>query len=246
MKGRIHSIETFGTVDGPGIRFVLFMQGCALRCRYCHNPDTWDTACGKTMTVEEVLAEMEPYLNYYKLSGGGITVTGGEPTLQASFVAELFQACKERFGVHTTLDSNGFCDTGHIEKLMKYTDLTLLDIKHMDDQKHIELTFQSNERTLKTSRYLSDHGHRMWIRHVLVPGWTDEQDDLIRLGQWIGSLNGVEKVELLPYHQMGVYKWGQLGRPYTLGDVEPPAREDVERARMWIEQGMNKPISVTI
>ncbi|MFD2670614.1 pyruvate formate-lyase-activating protein [Marinicrinis sediminis] len=235
MKGRIHSMETFGTLDGPGIRFVLFLQGCALQCRYCHNPDTWDTSCGKQMTVEEVLAEIEPYVDYYKFSGGGITVTGGEPTLQAPFVAQLFQACKERFGLHTALDSSGFCEPEHAKELLSVTDLILLDIKHMDAERHVDITSQSNERIHRFARFASDQGNPMWIRHVLVPGWTDDEEHLRHLGAFIGSLKHVEKVELLPYHQMGVYKWEQLGRPYTLHDVEPPSKASVERAYAIIE-----------
>lgn len=229
MNGRIHSLETFGTVDGPGIRFVLFMQGCALQCRYCHNPDSWDTAAGRAMTVEEVLAEIEPYVDYYRASGGGITVTGGEPTLQAPFVAQLFKACKERWGISTALDTSGFCDPTHAQELIDVTDLILLDLKLMNRQGHVELTSQPNDRILAFAKEMSRRGKRLWIRHVLVPGLTDAADDLQALGEFIGSLDGVEKVEVLPYHRMGVYKWQQLGLAYTLEGIVEPSAQEVDR-----------------
>ncbi|TYP71770.1 pyruvate formate-lyase-activating protein [Paenibacillus methanolicus] len=236
MKGRIHSMETFGTVDGPGIRFVLFMQGCALQCRFCHNPDTWDTAGGRQVTVEEILAEIEPYIPYYKGSGGGITVTGGEPTLQAPFVAELFKACKERFGLHTALDSSGFCEAAHAAALMAHTDLVLLDLKQMNKKKHEWLTAQPNDRILKFARWLSSLGKPTWIRHVLIPGITDNAEDLSALGEFISLLSNVEKLELLPYHRMGVYKWQALGREYPLEGVPAPTDRDVRRAREVIDR----------
>ncbi|OPA81300.1 pyruvate formate-lyase 1-activating enzyme [Paenibacillus selenitireducens] len=239
MDGRIHSLETFGTVDGPGIRFVLFMQGCAMQCQYCHNPDTWDTTKGKHVTIEEVLKEIEPYLTYYKTSGGGLTVSGGEPTLQAPFVAELFRQVKERWNLHTTLDSNGFNDpeSERMQELMEVTDLVLLDIKHIDPEKHLKLTAQSVEHTLKSARWLSDHGKKCWIRHVYVPGIHDDENDLLNLGRFIGTLKTVEKFEILPYHQMGIYKWKELGREYPLEGVPSPTDDEVNRAYRLIEQG---------
>ncbi|MGF7032206.1 pyruvate formate lyase activating enzyme [Paenibacillus mucilaginosus] len=237
MKGRIHSIDTFGTVDGPGIRFVLFMQGCALQCGFCHNPDTWDPNRGRSVTVDEVLAEIEPYLEYYRRSGGGITVTGGEPTLQAPFVAELFKECKRRWGLHTTIDSSGYCQPDHVEELMSVTDLVLLDLKQMDDAKHRALTSQSNERILRFAAWLSEREQPVWIRHVLVPGITDDYADLTALGRFIGGLSRVEKVEILPYHRMGVYKWQQLGRDYPLEGVPTPDDREVQRAYRLLEEG---------
>lgn len=237
MKGRLHSVETFGTLDGPGIRFILFMQGCALRCQFCHNPDSWDTSVGTEKSVEDVLAEIEPFLNYYKKSGGGITVTGGEPTLQAPFVAELFKQCKERWGLHTALDTSGFCDPSRAETLMAYTDLVLLDLKQMNNNKHQSLTGQSNERILKFARWLSEQGKKMWIRTVLVPGLTDHYEDLNALGQFIGTLQNVDKIELLPYHRMGVYKWQEMGMSYPLEGVQSPSAQEVQRAYRIIEQG---------
>lgn len=237
MKGRIHSFDTFGTVDGPGIRFVLFMQGCALQCKYCHNPDTWEMNAGRQMDVEEILKEIEPYLAYYEHSGGGITVTGGEPTLQAPFLAHLFAACKERWGLHTTLDTNGFCDPHHARELLEATDLVLLDLKQMNPDKHIELTAQPNEHILQFAQYLQELEKPTWIRHVLVPGWTDDDQDLLELGKFISSLTNVKKIELLPYHRMGAFKWRQLGREYELEECPTPTPEDITRAMQIIESG---------
>lgn len=240
MKGRIHSIETFGTVDGPGIRFVLFMQGCALQCQYCHNPDTWDTATGQQMTVEEVLREIEPYIPYYQKSGGGLTVTGGEPTLQAPFVARLFQECKRRWGLHTALDSSGFCDPEHAGELIDATDLVLLDLKLADREKHERLTSQPNDRIVRFARWLAERKQPVWVRHVVVPGLTDGEDDLTQLGELIGSLGNVGKVELLPYHRMGAYKWERLGRSYALAHTPEPGEAEMARARAIVEQAARR------
>lgn len=237
MIGRIHSMDTFGTVDGPGIRFVLFMQGCALQCKYCHNPDTWDTNAGKQMSVDEVADEIEPYVDYYRRSGGGLTVTGGEPTLQATFVEALFREVKRRFGLHTSLDSSGFCDPEHVSGLLEATDLVLLDLKQMDTAEHASLTGQPNDRILRFAGRLSEINKPMWIRHVLVPGITDDYTDLLALGEFVGRLRGVEKLELLPYHRMGVYKWRQLGKAYQLDGVPTPGNREMERARSIVELG---------
>lgn len=240
LKGHIHSLETFGTVDGPGIRFVLFMQGCLLKCQYCHNPDTWGLNEGKEVTVEDMLKEIEPYLHFYRKSGGGLTVSGGEPTLQSKFVEQLFTEVKKRWGLHTTLDTNGYNDGDKITDLLNVTDLVMLDLKHIDDEAHIKLTGKSNERTLKLARWLSDNGRKMWIRHVYVPGIHNKEEDLINLGRFIGTLNGVEKFEILPYHQMGIYKWQELGRPYELEGVPSPDEEEVKRAYRLIEEGRSQ------
>ncbi|WP_028596137.1 pyruvate formate-lyase-activating protein [Paenibacillus assamensis] len=237
MNARVHSIETFGTVDGPGIRFVLFLQGCALQCQYCHNRDTWDLSGGKVMTIDEVLSEIEPYLRYYRSSNGGLTVTGGEPTLQAPFVTELFREVKKRWNLHTTLDTNGVNDVNKLKDLYEVTDLVLLDIKHIDNNKHLDLTAVSNARTLETARWLSENNKKMWVRHVFVPTKCDDEQDLLNLGRFIGTLNGVEKFELLPYHQMGTFKWEQLGLQYPLAGVASPTEQEVERAIQLIEKG---------
>ncbi|NQX67343.1 pyruvate formate lyase-activating protein [Paenibacillus alba] len=239
MKGRIHSFDTFGTVDGPGIRFVLFMQGCALQCKYCHNPDSWEMNVGMQMDVEEIMNEIEPYLAYYRSSGGGITVTGGEPTLQAPFLARLFAECKRRWGLHTVLDTNGFCEPSHARELLEVTDLVLLDLKQLNPDRHIELTAQPNDRMKRFAHYLDELGKPFWIRHVLVPGWTDDSSDLIELGKFIGSLDHVCKLEILPYHRMGVYKWRQMGKEYPLELCPTPSDQEVIRAKGLIDAGIS-------
>lgn len=236
MFGRIHSIETFGTVDGPGIRFVLFMQGCALQCKYCHNPDTWSTNIGKLMSVDEVADAIEPYVDYYRRSGGGLTVTGGEPTLQAPFVEALFREVKRRFGLHTALDTSGFCDPDHAMGLLDTTDLVLLDLKQMNVARHTWLTSQPNGRILRFAERLSSLGKPMWIRHVLVPGVTDGYEDLLALGEFVGGLRGVEKLELLAYHRMGVYKWLELGKAYPLDGVPEPSQRQMDYARSIVDK----------
>lgn len=246
MKGNVHSIETFGTVDGPGIRYVVFTQGCMLRCLYCHNADTWEIGKGKVMTTDEIISDFESYLPFIEASGGGITVSGGEPLLQLDFLIDLFRRCKAR-GIHTTLDTSGGCystEAGFQKKLaelLTYTELVLLDLKHIDDQSHKRLTGRSNQNILEFARYLSDRKTPVWIRHVLVPGWTDSTADLERMADFIQGLNNVKKIEVLPYHKLGVYKWQNLGYKYPLEDVESPTTESVERAKAILEA---KPIGV--
>ena len=235
MTGNIHSFESFGTVDGPGIRFVVFMQGCPMRCKYCHNPDTWGLNGGKKYTAEEVLKEVLKYKNY--IASGGVTVTGGEPLLQIQFVTELFKMLKEN-GIHTALDTAGItfnqsdenCVERHAE-LLKYTDLVLLDIKHIDDTEHKKLTGQSNKNTLDFARYLSKLGKDMWIRHVLVPEITDNDEYLLKLKEFINELKTVKKVEVLPYHTMGEVKYQKLGLDYPLKGTNPPAKDRIENAK---------------
>ncbi|WHH60558.1 pyruvate formate-lyase-activating protein [Petroclostridium sp. X23] len=239
IKGRIHSVETFGTVDGPGIRFIVFMQGCPLRCIYCHNRDTWDAKGGKEVTVDQILEELQGYMEFIKFSGGGITVTGGEPTLQAKFVTELFKRCKE-IGVHTALDTSGFVDIDKVEELLSYTDLILLDIKQAINEKHKVITGVSNSKIQTFARHVSDKGIPIWIRYVLVPGYTDGQDDLTAAADFIGQLNHVEKIDVLPYHSMGEYKWDNLGEKYILHGVESPGAEQVENAKKILESKMKK------
>jgi pyruvate formate lyase activating enzyme len=235
MIGNIHSIETFGTVDGPGIRYVIFTQGCLLRCQFCHNADTWEIGTGKQMSVSEIIDDLKAYLPFIEASGGGITVSGGEPLLQIPFITELFKECK-KLGVHTTIDSSGGCYSTaplfqeQLAELLNYTDLILLDLKHINRKKHIKLTGMANDHILDFARFLSDHQVPIWIRHVLVPGITNEIDDLSKLGEFIGTLENVQKLEVLPYHKLGVYKWEALGLEYPLKDVEPPSEEEAENA----------------
>lgn len=235
IKGRIHSVESFGSADGPGVRYIVFLKGCNMRCQYCHNPDTWAKDGGELMTPEEVLKKALRYKTYWK-EKGGITVSGGEALLQIDFVTELFRLAKEK-GVNTCLDTSGNPFSleepfkSKFDELMKYTDLFMLDIKHMDDAAHRKLTGQTNQNILEMAVYLSDHGKAMWIRHVLVPGITTEEDELYRLRSFLDTLKTVERVEVLPYHTLGVFKWKELGIPYQLEGVDPPTKEQIDRAK---------------
>lgn len=239
MKGRVHSTESFGTVDGPGIRFVVFLQGCPMRCKYCHNPDTWEPCGGTEMTVEELLSEYERCREFYK--DGGITVTGGEPLMQTEFVTELFEAAKAR-GIHTCLDTSGVVfdpdDTERFERLAACTDLVLLDIKHIDSVLHRELTGHDNSRILEFARFLDRNSVPMWIRHVVVPDITTDERYLYRLGRFIGELKSVKALDVLPYHVMGAAKYKALGIPYPLEGVPAAEKEVAERAKKFILQGI--------
>ena len=235
IKGHIHSVESFGSADGPGVRYIVFLKGCNMRCQYCHNPDTWAKDGGELMTPEEVLKKALRYKTYWK-EKGGITVSGGEALLQIDFVTELFRLAKEK-GVNTCLDTSGNPFSleepfkSKFDELMKYTDLFMLDIKHMDDAAHRKLTGQTNQNILEMAAYLSDHGKAMWIRHVLVPGITTEEDELHHLRSFLDTLKTVERVEVLPYHTLGVFKWKELGIPYQLEGVDPPTKEQIDRAK---------------
>lgn len=238
MTGKIHSFESFGTVDGPGIRFVVFLQGCPMRCRYCHNPDTWDAGGGQAYTAEEVAREALKYKSYFA-DNGGVTVSGGEPLLQLDFLIELFTLLKRK-NIRTCVDTSGACfdeDDPRYEKLLAVTDLFLLDIKHIDDDAHRALTGRSNVKPLAFAKYLSGHGKPMWIRHVLVPGVTDDDGALRRLRGFLDTLQTVERVEVLPYHTMGVQKYRALGLEYSLDGTEPPAKERVENAKRILGAG---------
>lgn len=244
MDGKIHSIETFGLVDGPGVRYVLFLQGCNMRCKYCHNPETWSFDDAKfTVSAKDAFNKAYKYKNYWKKNGkpnGGITVSGGEPLLQIDFVTEFFKYAKEK-GVHTTLDSSGSAFTreepffSKFNELLKYTDLVMLDIKHIDDEEHRKLTGHTNKNILDCARYLSEQGIPMWIRHVLVPGITDNDEYLKKTREFIDTLDTVMKVEVLPYHTLGEYKWKELGIPYKLEGVEPPTEERIQNAKKILE-----------
>ncbi|WP_138418844.1 pyruvate formate-lyase-activating protein [Aquibacillus sediminis] len=235
MKGRIHSVETCGTVDGPGLRYVIFTQGCLLRCQFCHNPDTWKINQGKEMSVEEIVNDIKDYLPFFQSTGGGVTVSGGEPLLQLEFLIELFKELK-KIGVHTTIDSSGGCFSRsprfmkNLEELLTYTDLVLLDLKHIDPVRHKELTGMSNEHIIDLANYLSEKQVPVWIRHVLVPTISDYDEYLHGLSDFIQTLTNVERIEVLPYHKLGVYKWESLGLEYKLANVEPPSQERVENA----------------
>ena len=228
---RIHSFETLGAVDGPGIRFVLFLQGCSLKCKYCHNRDTWDMTLGEEKTLEEIIEKVKRYKTYMNLSGGGVTVTGGEPLLQVKFLIEFFKRLKEE-KINTCIDTSGmFNITEDIKEVLKYTDLVLLDIKHIDDEKCKDLVGFSNKKELEFARYLSENNKKMWIRQVLVPGYTDDEKDLVKLKEFLATLKTVEKVQILKYHSMGKYKWEKLGQKYELEGVRDATLEDEERAK---------------
>ena len=226
----IHSIESFGTVDGPGIRYVIFMQGCPLKCKYCHNRDTWALNSGNIEELDHLISEIKKYIPYITPSGGGVTVSGGEPLLQAKFVSNLFKKLREE-KIHTALDTAGSLKIDKtIEELLSYTDLVLLDIKHINEEKCKNLTGVSNKNTLDFAKYLSNNNIPMWIRQVIVPGITDDENDLLKLKSFISSLKTVEKLEFLAYHDMGKFKWEKLGFKYPLEGVPVATQKDIERA----------------
>ncbi len=244
MDGMVHSIETMGTVDGPGIRFVVFLQGCPLRCRYCHNPDTWVWDAGTVRSTDELLAQYNRYLPYFR--NGGITVSGGEPLCQMEFVTELFTEARKR-GIHTCLDTSGITFDKNDEakkknfySLTKVTDLVMLDIKHMDSEQHIKLTGSSVENVLDFALFLDGSGTEIWIRHVLVPGWTDDRESLTRLGTFTGRLKNLKAIDLLPYHKMGKIKYDKLNMTYPLSGVPECQPEEIKRARNIILEAVRK------
>lgn len=245
MKGKIHSVESFGSVDGPGIRFVVFFKGCPMRCQYCHNPDTWDMAGAEEMSVEEIITAFNRNKSFYK--NGGITATGGEPLMQMDFVTALFKRCKEE-NIHTCLDTSGITFVpDNIEKfdeLIKYTDLVMLDIKHIDPEEHIKLTAQKIDNILEFAKYLDKNNIPMWIRHVVVPGITDNEDYLFKLGEFIGTLKNIKALDVLPYHTMGVKKYEALGMEYPLKGIEPMDKVTAVECKKIILKGIRKARSI--
>lgn len=239
MLGHIHSLETMGTVDGPGVRMVLFMQGCPMRCAYCHNPDTWSVTGGSTMSVEDVWEQFERNRGFYK--NGGLTVTGGEALLQLPFILELFTYFRER-GVHTCLDTSGICfdesKRDEYTALMAVTSLILLDIKEIDDDRHQALTSQSNRQILAFARFADDCGVPMWVRHVVVPTITDVPDRWYQLGFFLGTLQHLEAIDCLPYHVMGTAKYREMNLPYALEGVPPATKDLARRAKETIIEGI--------
>lgn len=231
LKGKIHSFESFGAVDGPGIRYVVFMQGCPLKCKYCQNRDTWNQNGGEEYTTDQIIKRIIRSKTYIDASDGGVTISGGEPLLQAEFLIELFKKLKE-LNIHTAIDTAGSISINEkIKELLKYTDLVILDIKHINNKKCIELTGASNENELNFARYCSDNNIDLWIRQVLVPGYTDNEDDLIQTKEFIDTLNTVKNVEVLPYHNLGKFKWEELGVDYPLENVSPPSNESIKKAK---------------
>lgn len=238
MIGKVHSLETFGTVDGPGTRFVLFLKGCPLRCKYCHNPDTWTQDDAKEYTIEEIVQEILKYKKYYS-NGGGITVSGGEPLLQMDFIIELFKVLKKH-NIHTAIDTSGYLYNKEQEykfnELIKVTDLFLLDIKHIVDEEHKKLTGKTNKNTLDFAKYLNKNNKKMWIRYVLIPEITTKDEYIEKLKIFIDTLDNVEKVEILPYHTMGVHKYKELGIDYPLKGVLPPEEEMVKSIKFKLKR----------
>ncbi len=241
ILGNIHSIESCGTVDGPGIRFVVFVQGCPMRCKYCHNPDSWSTETNQQMSVSEILEKYDGVKEFVK--SGGLTVTGGEPLMQIDFVTELFKAAKAK-NIHTALDTSGILfnkgNTAKIDELLKYTDLVLLDIKHINNEEHIKLTGLPNTNILEFAQYLSQKKLPMWVRHVVVPEITYNEKYLRELGEFIGKLRNVKALDVLPYHDMAIPKYENLGINYPLKDIKPLTKEEALKARGFILEGIKR------
>ena len=229
-QGRIHSIETCGTVDGPGIRYVIFTQGCPLRCLYCHNPDCRHPQEGQEVTVDELIVDIQKYRSYMNSSGGGVTVTGGEPLMQPEFVGEIFRRCQE-LGIHTALDTSGYVQLATVKPIIDYVDLVLLDIKSFDRQIYHQVTRVSIEPSLNFACYLSEINKPTWIRFVLVPNLTDPPENIRTLAEFVSNLSNVRQVEILPFHKMGEYKWEQLGYEYQLKDTPAASPELVTTAK---------------
>lgn len=227
IKGKIHSIETMGLVDGPGIRFVVFMQGCNIRCAYCHNPDTWVKEGGQEYNPYELVEKIKKYRPYFEPSGGGVTFSGGEPLLQGDFLVETLKLCREA-GIHTTIDTAGV-GNGSYEEILKYTDLVLFDIKHIDDKEYEDLVKHSMDESLKFLKAVQETNTKMWVRHVVVPGITDSKEHLIKVKEFIDTLKNVEKVELLPYHVLGCNKYDVMGMKYRLEGLEPMDKEKLKK-----------------
>lgn len=243
IKGRIHSLESCGTVDGPGIRFITFFQGCLMRCLYCHNRDTWDLQGGSEITVADLMKEVVSYRHFMNASGGGVTASGGESILQAEFVRDWFRACKKE-GINTCLDTNGFVRRYDpvIDELLDVTDLVMLDLKQLDDSVHQNLVGVSNHRTLEFARYLAKRNQPIWIRYVVVPGWSDDEKSARLLGEFTQYMTNIEKIELLPYHQLGKHKWEVLGEEYQLNNVKPPTTEMMDKVKATLEEYGHKVI----
>lgn len=244
MQGRIHSLESFGTVDGPGVRYVVFVQGCPMRCAYCHNPDTWAMTGGTMMEPEYIIEQYERNESFYK--GGGITVTGGEPLMQVDFLIDLFTLAKKK-NIHTCIDSSGIAFKPDnqafitkLDKLMTLTDLVMLDIKHIDPEKHRELTGQPNDGILAFAAYLDKKNVDMWIRHVVVPGITDDEKYLFELGYFIGQFHNLKALDVLPYHTMGEVKYKKLGIEYKLRGVPAMDKDKVVEKKQIILDGIRK------
>lgn len=233
MVGNIHSVETFGTLDGPGIRYVIFLQGCPLKCKFCHNPDTWDVNLGKQQTVDELIGDILKYRSFIKK--GGVTFTGGEPLMQAEFVTEAIKRCK-KLGIHTCIDTSGSTHLSVCSDALDEVDLVLLDIKHIDTDKCKELTGMGNENALKMLDYLEQIKKEVWIRHVVVPGYTEDYETLETMAKYLSKYTVISKIELLPFHKMGEYKWENMGLSYEISDTKEPTKESMEKIKKIFEK----------
>ena len=242
VKGRIHSIESAGLVDGPGIRTVVFFQGCLLRCSYCHNPDTWAESQGMEIDAETLLKKIKRFKPYFEKSGGGVTFSGGDPLRQPDFLLAILKLCKEN-GIHTTIDTAGF-GKGSYEEILKYTDLVLLDIKHVDDPGYKSLTGQGISGFQKFLKAVQASGTSLWIRHVVVPGITDSEEHIFKLANIIKGIKNVEKIELLPYHCLGKAKYEKLGIPYKLEELPPMDKRKVRELEKKLRKEINLGSSV--
>ena len=238
LYANVHSIETLGAFDGPGIRYVLFLQGCPFQCQYCHNRDTWSTSNNKLMTVSEILLDYKKYAHFYKK--GGLTVSGGEPLLQLPFLVSLFKKAKE-MGIHTCLDTSAACfnpkQQDQFKELMNYTDIVLLDVKHIDPIKHQKLTGSTNAQVLEFARYLDELRTKVIIRHVLVPTISDSEEDLTKLRSFLDTLTNIVGIEVLPYHTKGIQKWKQMGLVYPIPEIKEPDQMMIERAEHILKNG---------
>ncbi len=232
MKGRIHSLETMGLVDGPGIRTVVFLQGCRLRCAYCHNPDTWDCRKGQEIEAQVLVRKLLRYRPYFAKSGGGVTFSGGEPLLQPEFLLEMLKLCKQE-GIHTALDTAGF-GLGEYDEILQYTDLVILDIKHVSPEGYFSLTQGRMEEMLKFKAALDKTNIKLWLRHVVVPGITDSMNHMYKLKKIISEFKNVEKIELLPYHTLGVNKYKEMGLSYPLEGVEAMSKKRLRKLERYI------------
>jgi len=243
MPGRVHSIDTFSTLDGPGIRTVIFMQGCCLHCKYCHNPDTWQLKSknSKEYAVDELMQLILKNKPYFQASGGGITFSGGEPLLQHDFIKEIFIHCRQE-DISTAFDSSLYVSVDIVSSLLNYTDLVLADIKQMDSLKSSRLVGTDNELNLRNINNINDNRTPLWIRYVVVPGWTDDINDIRSMAEFIAPLDCVERVDLLPYHSLGKHKWSMLGMVYELNDVQPPSYEQMRELKTLVEDISGKTV----
>lgn len=239
MKGYIHSFESFGTKDGPGIRFVFFMQGCPLRCLYCHNPDTWNMKEHKyELTPEQAFDEVSKVKGFIR--SGGVTMSGGEPLLQPEFISEFFKLCKQD-NLHTAIDTSGYILNDKVKAVLELTDLVLLDIKHINPAKYEQLTARPLEPTKRFMEYLAQINKPVWVRYVLVPQFTDDEEDLHAWAKYVSQFSNIERIDILPFHQMGIHKWEQMGKDYKLKEVQPPTQSQLEKAET-IFRSYNLPV----